>query len=150
MEAGGGQDANIVGWDGPEDAENPTNWTARRVVAIVTIVSTITLLRFVERTLARVCKLTGAALFASSIFAPGILQVLQDFESTSSELGSFIVSVFVIGYGFGPLIIAPLSEIYGRTPLCNICSALFVVLQRGVRSWRPACPPWSFSACSPV
>ena len=64
---------------------------------------------------------------SSSIFAPGILQVLEDFNSDSSTLGSFIVSVYVIGYGFGPLFIAPLSETYGRAPLYHICGGLFVV-----------------------
>ncbi|KAH8696353.1 major facilitator superfamily domain-containing protein [Talaromyces proteolyticus] len=110
-EARSSRDPHMVDWNGPDDPENPTNWTVGKVATTVTIVSTITFL----------------SALSSSIFAPGILQVLQDFESKNSELGSFIVSVFVIGYGFGPLIIAPLSEIYGRLPVYHVCSALFVV-----------------------
>lgn len=64
---------------------------------------------------------------SSSVFAPGILQVLDDFGSTNAELGSFVISVYVIGYGIGPLVIAPLSETYGRLPLYHTCSTLFVV-----------------------
>jgi MFS family permease len=64
---------------------------------------------------------------ASSIFAPSIEQVLADFNSTSPQLASFIVSVYLIGYCFGPLVIAPLSEMYGRSLLYNICNVLFVI-----------------------
>lgn len=52
---------------------------------------------------------------------------MADFHSTNEELASFIVSVYVVGYCFGPLAIAPLSEIYGRAPLYHVCNVLFVV-----------------------
>jgi MFS family permease len=38
-----------------------------------------------------------------------------------------MVSVYVLGFAFGPLIIAPLSEMYGRLPLYHICNLLFIV-----------------------
>ncbi|RYP75276.1 hypothetical protein DL771_002496 [Monosporascus sp. 5C6A] len=110
-EASESRDANIVDWDGPHDAENPMNWGLGKVVVSLSIV----------------CVVTFLSSLASSIFAPGIPQVLEDFKSTSSELGSFIVTVYVIGYVFGPLLIAPLSEIYGRSPLYLSCLGLFVV-----------------------
>lgn len=71
--------------------------------------------------------LTYSSALSSSIFAPGIPQVLDDFESKSSMLGSFTVSIFVIGYGVGPLFIAPLSEIYGRLPVYHVCNCVFVL-----------------------
>ncbi len=52
---------------------------------------------------------------------------MDDFGSSNPELGSFVISVYVIGYGLGPLVIAPLSEMYGRAPLYHVCSTLFVV-----------------------
>lgn len=52
---------------------------------------------------------------------------MKEFHSTSPELASFIVSVYVIGYCFGPLVIAPLSEIYGRSPLYHACNVFFVI-----------------------
>lgn len=64
---------------------------------------------------------------ASSIFAPSIEQVMAEFNSNSPQLASFIVSVYLIGYCFGPLVIAPLSEMYGRSLLYNICNVLFVI-----------------------
>lgn len=46
-------------------------------------------------------------------------------------LPTFVVSVFVLGFAFGPLIIAPLSEIYGRTPIYHVCNVLFVAFSTG-------------------
>lgn len=48
------------------------------------------------------------------MFAPGVGQLVKDFEITSTELSSFVVSVYLLGYCFGPLLIAPISEMYGR------------------------------------
>ena len=64
---------------------------------------------------------------ASSMFAPGIPDVMSDFKSNNSELASFVVSVYVLGYAFGPLILAPLSELYGRLPVYHVCNVMFVV-----------------------
>jgi hypothetical protein len=52
---------------------------------------------------------------SSSMFAPGIMQVLRDFDSGSALLSSFVVSVYILGFAFGPLVIAPLSEYSGRS-----------------------------------
>lgn len=52
---------------------------------------------------------------------------MKEFKSTNEELASFIVSVYLLGFCFGPLVIAPLSELYGRLPLYNICNLFFVV-----------------------
>ncbi|KAM4066943.1 major facilitator superfamily protein [Hirsutella rhossiliensis] len=105
------RDPSVVSWDGPDDPENPLNWPLARKAAAIGVVSAITFL----------------SPLASSISAPGIPQVMSDFKSTNEELASFIVSVYVLGYCFGPLAIAPLSEIYGRAPLYNICNVGFLV-----------------------
>lgn len=62
------------------------------------------------------------------MFAPGVPQVMSEFKSTNMELGSFVVSVYILGYAFGPLLIAPLSELYGRLVLYHSCNVLFVIL----------------------
>lgn len=61
------------------------------------------------------------------MFAPGIPQVMEEFGSTSNTLATFLVSIFVLGFAFGPLLMAPMSEIYGRLPVYNICNVLFVI-----------------------
>jgi len=65
---------------------------------------------------------------ASSMFAPGIPDVMSEFHSTNTQLASFVVSVYVLGYAFGPLIIAPLSELYGRLIIYPVCNVMFVIV----------------------
>lgn len=61
------------------------------------------------------------------MFAPGVPNVMEDFKSDNESIGSFVVSVYLLGYCFGPLLIAPLSEMYGRQPLYNACNLLYTV-----------------------
>jgi multidrug resistance protein len=61
------------------------------------------------------------------MFAPGVPEVMKDFHTTNLELSSFVVSVYLLGYAFGPLIIAPLSEMYGRLPIYHLCNILFII-----------------------
>lgn len=64
---------------------------------------------------------------ASSMFAPGVGEVLKEFGSTSSIMGSLCVSIYILGYAVGPLFIAPLSEMYGRMILYNCTNVLFII-----------------------
>jgi len=38
-----------------------------------------------------------------------------------------VVSVYILGYAAGPLIVAPCSEIYGRLPVYHVTNVLFVI-----------------------
>lgn len=62
----------------------------------------------------------------SSVLAPAVEQVMSDFNTTSTTFATFVVSVFVLGFACGPLILAPLSEIYGRVIIYNITNVLFL------------------------
>lgn len=61
------------------------------------------------------------------MFAPAQADVLAEFHSHDRMLGSFVVSIFILGYMVGPLIIAPMSELYGRVPLYHVCNVVFLV-----------------------
>ena len=61
------------------------------------------------------------------MLAPGVPDVLRDFGTDSDTLATFVVSVFVLGFAFGPLLMAPLSELYGRTIIYHVCNVLFVI-----------------------
>jgi multidrug resistance protein len=52
--------------------------------------------------------------FASSILAPAIEFLNRDFGNSDLTVGSFPVSIYLLGYSVGPLFLSPLSEIYGR------------------------------------
>lgn len=63
------------------------------------------------------------------MFAPGVPLVLADFHTVDNVeiLGSLVVSIFILGYALGPMVVAPLSEMYGRVILYHISNVLFVV-----------------------
>lgn len=61
------------------------------------------------------------------MFAPGILKLMQEFHSTNTELASFVISVYILGFAVGPLVVAPLSESYGRLWVFHICNVLFLI-----------------------
>ncbi|KAK5204605.1 hypothetical protein LTR47_007405 [Exophiala xenobiotica] len=108
-------DPNIVDWDSPDDPEKAINWSNKMKWGNVAIISTVTFL----------------TPLASSMVAPAVPLVMREFHSTSSTIASFIVSIYILGYALGPLIIAPLSEVYGRLPVYHVCNSLFVVWSLG-------------------
>ncbi len=65
------------------------------------------------------------------MFAPGIPLVMSEFQSINEDLASFVVSVYLLGYAFGPLLIAPLSELYGRLPVYHVNTVLFILWNVG-------------------
>jgi MFS family permease len=52
---------------------------------------------------------------------------MATFHSTNETLGAFVTSVYLLGYCFGPLVIGPLSEIYGRAIVYNVCNTIFLI-----------------------
>ncbi|EXJ69737.1 uncharacterized protein A1O5_06808 [Cladophialophora psammophila CBS 110553] len=56
---------------------------------------------------------TFAVTFASSVYVSGIEGVMQRFD-VSEEVATLGLPLFVLGFALGPLIGAPLSEVYGR------------------------------------
>lgn len=121
------RDPNIVDWDGPNDPENPLNWTKKQKISATVSIALITFLTL-ELSFIRILA-TQLTLFfkrplGSSMFAPGVGQLVQDFGITSTELSSFVVSVYLLGYCFGPLLIAPISEMYGRRWVSRIAIEL--------------------------
>ncbi|OJJ61030.1 hypothetical protein ASPSYDRAFT_148123 [Aspergillus sydowii CBS 593.65] len=101
----------LVDFDGPDDPENPFNWPTWKKM----------------RQLVLMAFNTFITPLASSMFAPGVAEVMKEFNITSSMLGSFVVSVYILGYSFGPFLIAPISEIYGRVMLYHVCNLLFLI-----------------------
>ena len=63
------------------------------------------------------------------MFAPGVPLVEKTFQFTNSNMATFVVSIFLLGFAVGPLVIAPLSETYGRQPVYIISMFLFVICQ---------------------
>ncbi|CAG9950683.1 unnamed protein product [Clonostachys rosea f. rosea IK726] len=96
------QDAQPVPWE--EDAVNPQNWSNLKKCVNLGIVSLLAFITPLE----------------SSIIVPGVPLLRDDFHETRRPVTSLVVSIYVLGFAFGPVILSPLSELYGRRILFNI------------------------------
>lgn len=74
--------------------------------------------------------LTVSVYMASAIYTPGIEAIKQDF-GIGTIAATLPLSLFVIGYGIGPMILSPMSEnpFLGRTSIYIITLLIFFVLQ---------------------
>lgn len=104
-----------MGWDSQDDPTNPRNFSNKRKWTLLSLISAITF----------VSPLT------SSILAPGIPFVNKDFGNHSQLLGSFAVSVYILGFAVGSLLLSPLSEIYGRCIVMNSANTFFCCFTLG-------------------
>ncbi len=86
--------------------QNGRNYSSMRKWTILGLMSCMTLIRFVcnhqkafqyslRRSPAVLCSCSP---FASSVFAPAVSFMDEDFHNTSTTLSSFAVSVYVLGY----------------------------------------------------
>ncbi|KAF7623683.1 hypothetical protein AFLA_007410 [Aspergillus flavus NRRL3357] len=108
-------DRGVVGWEGQDDPANPLNFAPGKKWALLGLISAFT---FVSP-------------LASSMFSPAVSYMAADFKETDETIISFTVSIYLLGYVFGPLVLAPLSEIYGRRIVLSISNWFFVVWQIG-------------------
>lgn len=87
----------LVDFDGPDDPYRPMNWPMHK--------KTSTLLLYGLTTM--------SATWASSSYSSGTYLVEREFH-VGSEVAILGTTLFLIGFGIGPLLWAPLSEVYGR------------------------------------
>ena len=122
-------DPNTVDWDGPDDPQNARNWSSKKKWANIAVIASITFLTYTTL-LTHYCNhllMQFLRPLASSMFAPGIPEVMNEFKSDNVELASFVVSIYILGYALGPIVLAPLSELYGRLPLYHSANLGFVI-----------------------
>lgn len=107
-------DELCVGWYGPDDPENPQNWSSLKKSFIA----------------GQVLTLTFSVYIGSSIYTPALPEIMEHFHiSLSAALVP--LSVFVFGYGLGPIVFSPLSEhpAVGRMWIYVVTLLIFVCLQ---------------------
>ncbi|KAK6202555.1 major facilitator superfamily domain-containing protein [Scheffersomyces amazonensis] len=99
-------DPELVTWDGPDDPDYPRNWTKGTKAFQLLIVSLYTLI----------------SPMSSSMLSPAMTEIGADLGMHSQFIESFSVSIMVLSWALGPLLIAPISESdrYGRRPVLNI------------------------------
>lgn len=59
--------------------------------------------------------------------APAINAIHVDLRSDSIALSTLSISIFMLGVGSGPLILAPLSELYGRNIIYHLSNISFTL-----------------------
>ncbi|KAG8938324.1 hypothetical protein FRC04_009079, partial [Tulasnella sp. 424] len=104
----------LVKWDGPDDPENPKNWSAAYRWYITAIAGLLVL----------------NATFASSAPAGVLGQLIPEFH-LSHTLAVLTISLFVAGYCVGPLLWGPLSEQFGRKPILLVAFFVYTGFQVG-------------------
>ncbi|KAJ5135778.1 uncharacterized protein N7515_005056 [Penicillium bovifimosum] len=103
----------LVDWYYTDDSENPHNWTNRKRALVVTII----------------CLYTFVVYTTSAIYTSSTEGVMREF-GVSTLVATLGLSLYVLGYGIGPLLFSPLSEIpvIGRNPVYIVTMFLFVIL----------------------
>lgn len=104
----------MVDWDGEDDPENPYNWPLYQKVFFISEIAFLTL----------------SVYMGSAIYTPGAEQIMSEL-GVSQTVALLPLTLFVIGYGIGPMFFSPLSEnaIFGRTSIYIVTLFFFMILQ---------------------
>ncbi|KYK57107.1 hypothetical protein DCS_04114 [Drechmeria coniospora] len=102
-----------VDWYEINDADNPQNWSDGKR-AVVTLI---------------ICLYTFVVYTSSAIYTSSTQGVMEEFKVSQLE-ATLGLSLYVLGYGVGPLLFSPLSEIpsIGRNPVYFLTMTCFVLI----------------------
>jgi DHA1 family multidrug resistance protein-like MFS transporter len=105
--------AILVDWYYTDDAENPHNWSNSKRALITTLI----------------CLYTFVVYTTSAIYTSSTEGIMMEF-GVSTLVATLGLSLYVLGYGVGPLVFSPLSEIptIGRNPVYIVTMFLFVII----------------------
>lgn len=109
-------DPFIVEFSSPIDPEHPHNWSSVKRFA----------------TICNVMLLTCVTYMGTSFYTPGQDLIEKEFH-VGHVVGTLNLSLYILGFGLGPLIFAPLSEFvsFGRQRLFIVTLFVFAMLQIG-------------------
>ncbi|THV54242.1 hypothetical protein BGAL_0031g00160 [Botrytis galanthina] len=107
-------DENIVDLD-ENEPEHPLNWPLWRKWSIVSC----TALMFMLVNLGTIT------------IVPAVPRVMEEFHVTNELYSTLLVSIWELGEVFGPFLVGPLSEIYGRMPVYHVGNILFILCLTG-------------------
>lgn len=69
-------------------------------------------------------------LMSGAMLAPALKNIAKDLH-TGSSTTQIVLSIYVLAFAFGPLVLAPLTEVYGRKPIW-IYSGLFYLVWNSI------------------
>ena len=64
---------------------------------------------------------------STSIVAPALDSIGADLQIRSDFKVSMVLSIFLLAYAFGPFLIGPLSEIYGRVIVLQLANLFYLI-----------------------
>jgi DHA1 family multidrug resistance protein-like MFS transporter len=113
------KNSELVGWYGPDDQDNPRNWSLFKRSFVAFSISFLTFSVYI-----------GSAIYTSSI--PSLVATF-DVSLTKATLG---LTLYVLAYGIGPMFLAPLQEMpsIGRNPVYIGGLALFLLFNVAIIS----------------
>ncbi|KIK59421.1 hypothetical protein GYMLUDRAFT_169583 [Collybiopsis luxurians FD-317 M1] len=107
-------DPYIVGWYGDDDPDNPRNWSSAKRAFVAFSISLMTFSMYI----------------GSAIYTPSIPGIMAEFN-VSLVHATLGLSLYILGYGIGPMFLAPLQElaVFGRNSIYMATLFLFVIFQ---------------------
>ncbi|KAJ9481439.1 hypothetical protein VN97_g12038 [Penicillium thymicola] len=112
--SGTDEDPYVVTWI-PEDPRNPMNFSEKKKWTYTALVAIATL----------------AVALVSSAYTGGVEEIQEQFN-IGNEVATLGVSLFVLGFAIGPLLWAPLSELFGRQILLFVTYAALTAFNAGM------------------
>jgi MFS family permease len=98
-------------WDGPDDPQNPRNWTRSQKLTVVMLISAF-------RT---------TTMMAGSFLAPALEDIADELKISSIQQTNIILSVYILAFAVGPLFLGPTSEVFGRAPVLHFSNVGFLL-----------------------
>ncbi|KAH8658407.1 major facilitator superfamily domain-containing protein [Xylariales sp. PMI_506] len=111
----GRQPDYIVQFELPVDSRNPLDWHKARKWAVTNVLSASGFNR----------------ILVSTLMAPALSTIAADLEMTKAE-SAMALSIYMLASAFGPLVIGPLAEVYGREIVLHASNFWFL-------GWNIAC-----------
>ncbi|KAF2737374.1 MFS general substrate transporter [Polyplosphaeria fusca] len=108
-------DPYLVAFNPQFDSDNPLDWPRSRKWAVTDVLAATGFNR----------------IMVSTIMAPALSTIAKEFNMNSTE-AAMALSIYLLATAFGPLVIGPLSEVYGRKKVLHASNVWFLV-------WNIAC-----------
>ncbi|GFP52154.1 probable efflux pump mfs2 [Trichoderma asperellum] len=93
----------------PDDPENPLNWSNKLKWGVTTAIASTGFIR----------------IMVSTMMAPAIETIAKELHMTAIE-STMALSVYVLATALGPMVIGPLSEVYGRKSIFHVTNIWFL------------------------
>ncbi|MCJ1313618.1 hypothetical protein MMC25_007297 [Agyrium rufum] len=103
----------LVDWYTTNDKANPQNWSSEKKAWVASIIAIYSFVVY-----------TGSSIYISSTLG------IREVYGVSDQVAALPLSLYVLAYGFGPMIFAPLTELpsVGRNPVYAVTFIIFVIL----------------------